>query len=344
VECLAGCGDDFDFQIRVEPARIAVRGAEFDGGGQISFRSAHGYEQRGTRDVDAAENCVTRWKIGDRAEALVVALVASAEAQRAVGQAEAARGVEEFDEAFLQAVFLLARGEAFAVLFFAKQTSARRGGKPRDAELFRKLHLRLARTPVEAEEFGAVKKTFALGFGGREVLRAERTHQHVGELRVARNDAERLAVLRHGALSENFAGRDEVEAEFLHEFARAQNHAAVAVDAGIHRAAKTVRRMIEERKNVVGEIEDVEFHIEFLRGAPGVANTRRDRGVPAPNRPAAGGFHARRGVAKRNDGGGPKRAGRRGRGQNFGRGNPCGMGAERGVEPGVTRAGAGQST
>jgi len=109
-------------------------------------------------------------------------------------------------------------------------------------------------------------------------LRGKRAHKEVFKIGTAAHDAKCLFVLRHGTLSQNFAGGDEVEGELLHEFTGALDHARMAIYAGVHGAAKTVRGMVEEGEDVVGEIEDVKFYFELLRGAFGVAVIEEGRG------------------------------------------------------------------
>jgi hypothetical protein len=63
-------------------------------------------------------------------------------------------------------------------------------------------------------------------------------------------------------------GGDKIKAESRHEFAGAANHHRMAVDARVHRAAETVRRVFNQSDFVVGEVNDVESHAKRRGSRP----------------------------------------------------------------------------
>ena len=123
----------------------------------------------------------------------------------------------------------------------------------------------LARAPGDVEHLLAVENALDLGDRRLQQLRGHRADEaplHSGRLF---DREERLRVLRHRTLPAHLPGRDEVVSELAHHRARAADHRRVAVDARIHRAAESVRRILYERHLLVREVHHVQLHPERLR-------------------------------------------------------------------------------
>ena len=178
--------------------------------------------------------------------------------------------------------------QAAAESLFRELAAAGGGRVVNEAELFREGHLGFAAAAGEAEQLGTVEEALLLWDRRFKQLGREGTDEAALESGTGLHDAERLAVLGHGALVEDLARGDEVVAEPGHQFARARDHLRVAVDAGVHRAAETVGGIGDEGEFVVREVDDAEGDAEGGGGLPR-GGGREERGLEGDALPLGAG-------------------------------------------------------
>ncbi len=273
----AGGGDaDCDF---VAYAVVAVAGADAAEEGEVGgVGDAAGDVDGGTGDVDGPENRVAG--ADSVLEGLVVHAVAPGDAFGAAGEAEVAADFEEVDvfgvgEAFV----VLEVGEFAAEAFLGEEAAASGAGVFFDAEFGGEGDLGFAGASGEVEELGTVDFAFEFGVGGFEEERGEGAQEAALEAGIFLDEGEGLFCLGHGALVEDFAGGDEVVAEFLHELAGAFDHAGVAVNAGVHAAAEAVWWFLDEFDDVGSEVNGAQGDVELRGGFLGGAGVEEGAGV-----------------------------------------------------------------